>query len=120
LLLQYFSGSVYSIKGFNKNQNHPMQKIYTLLTVLLFSFSVTAQNIGIGTNTPNSNAMLDIQSSNKGVLVPRMDSVQRKNIPGTKGLLVYDSTYQSFWYNNGTAWQRIAAGAANTSAYWCP
>lgn len=115
-MAEYFRAAFYQLKGSMKVKKTFMQKIYLFFTVLLFSFSIQAQNIGVGTNTPNANALLDIQSTNKGVLVPRMDSVQRKNIPNTNGLLVYDSSYQSFWYNNGTAWQRIAAGAANTSA----
>jgi starch-binding outer membrane protein, SusD/RagB family len=87
--------------------------------ILLFSCSFflcnnsRAQNMGIGTTLPDSNAILDISSSSKGVLIPRMDSVQRKSIPPTKGLLVYDSTYSSFWYHNGTGWLRITAGAAD-------
>lgn len=45
-----------------------------------------------------------------------MDSVARKNIPNTKGLMVYDSTYNSFWYNTGVGWQRVSAGGTNTAA----
>jgi starch-binding outer membrane protein, SusD/RagB family len=93
-----------------------MRKISTLLFLITFSILSKGQNVGIGTNTPNANALLDIQSNNKGILLPRMDSAQRKNISNTKGLLVYDSTYNSFWYNTGTEWQRITAGAANSSA----
>lgn len=39
-----------------------------------------AQSIGVGTQTPNSSALLDIQSTNKGVLIPRMTTVQRDSI----------------------------------------
>ena len=93
-----------------------MKKIFTLVAGLFLIIFCEAQNIGIGTSLPNSNALLDVSSNSKGVLIPRMDSTQRKSIPGTKGLLVYDSTYNSFWYNTGTAWQRMAAGGANSSA----
>lgn len=93
-----------------------MQKISIVLVFLFLSSQINAQNIGIGTNAPNANALLDIQSNNKGVLIPRMDSLQRSSIPNTAGLLVYDSSYKSFWYNTGTEWQRIAAGNANSSA----
>jgi len=65
---------------------------------------------------PDSNALLDVSSSSKGVLIPRMDSVQRKNIPATKGLLVYDTSFSSFWYHNGTGWLRITAGFADNTA----
>jgi hypothetical protein len=80
---------------------------FTLL--LLFSSFLFAQtgNVGIGTTTPNSNAIIDIKSNTKGVLLPRMDSVSRKAIPNVQGLLVYDSTYSSYYFNTGTAWQKL-------------
>lgn len=59
---------------------------------------------------PDPSAMLDIQSTDRGLLIPRMDSTSRKAIvnPAT-GLMVYDSSTQSFWYF-GTAWTEIGQG----------
>ena len=67
------------------------------------------QNIAINTDAslPNKNAILDIKSGNKGVLIPRMDSMARKRIPNTIGLLVYDLSTDNFWYNNGKEWKCI-------------
>jgi len=79
---------------------------------LCLSIGATAQNVGIGTPSPNANAKLDITATDKGLLIPRMDSVHRKAISNTIGLLVYDSTTKSFWYNNGVAWQNMAASAS--------
>jgi trimeric autotransporter adhesin len=92
-----------------------MKKNYFLLAVwVLLAFPTLAQNIAINTDgsLPNANAILDIKSGNKGILIPRLDSIARKAIPGTKGLLVYDTTTNSFWYNTGTQWQNIIAGPA--------
>lgn len=94
--------------------------------LLLFSFSFLiincfSQNIGIGTNTPNANALLDISSTTKGILIPRMDSIQRLNIPNVTGLMVYDTTTKSFWYNSGTAWINITPKTntvAGAMQYW--
>lgn len=71
-----------------------------------------AQNVAINADgsVPNANAMLDIKSSNKGILIPRTDSTTRKTIANTKGLLIYDTTTHSFWYNTGAAWQNMATG----------
>src|SRR6185369_5676913 len=83
------------------------------LTALLFTGMLTsAQNIGINVDgsSPNANAMLDIKSGNKGLLIPRMDSNARKLIPDTKGMLVYDTTTSSFWFNTGSSWQNLATG----------
>jgi len=82
---------------------------------LTLSIGATAQNVGIGTPLPNPNARLDITADNKGLLIPRMDSVHRKAIPNTSGLLVYDSTTKSFWYNDGAAWQNMTTTASGWS-----
>ena len=76
---------------------------------LLFMLTGYAQNIAINTDAslPNANAILDIKSGSKGLLIPRMDSIARKSIPDTKGLLVYDVTTDNFWYNTGRGWECI-------------
>lgn len=77
------------------------------LLFFVVSKSTNAQNVGIGTDTPNLNAKLEISSDGKGILIPRMDSTRRKNISNTNGLLVYDSTTNSFWYNDGVNWLEL-------------
>jgi hypothetical protein len=73
-----------------------------------------AQNVAINNDgsPPNPNAILDVQAKNKGILVPRMDSITRQKIAGPIGLLVFDSTTRSFWYHNGKSWQNMAAPAS--------
>ncbi len=66
---------------------------------------VLSQRVGIGTSAPNNNAVLDIQSASKGILIPRMDSTTRKLIPNVPGMLVYDSTTKTLWQNTGIAWE---------------
>lgn len=85
-----------------------------LFTIIILSFSVVtsyAQNMGIGTNTPNASAMLDINSTTKGVLLPRMTTLQRFaiNTP-PNGLLVYDTDKNGLYQYNGTAWTPILNG----------
>jgi hypothetical protein len=46
-----------------------MRKITGLLAFLLF-YSVMQAQVGIGTTTPSSSAQLDVQSTDKGMLVP--------------------------------------------------
>ncbi|MEM1323044.1 MAG: H-type lectin domain-containing protein [Bacteroidota bacterium] len=61
-------------------------------------------------------AMLDVSSTDKGLLIPRLTTTQRNNIsnPAT-GLMVYDLNQNSFWYYNGTGWTRISAAAEFSS-----
>jgi collagen type VII alpha len=72
--------------------------------------------VGIGTNTPASSALVEMVSTNKGILIPRLTSAQRTGIvtPAT-GLLVYDSTLNSFYYYNGFVWVAISSGSSVTS-----
>jgi hypothetical protein len=53
---------------------------------------------------PNANAILDMVSTTKGILIPRMTTAQRNGIPNTAGMMVYDNTTGGFWFNNGTDW----------------
>jgi len=81
-------------------------KILTTLLVIL-SLGLFAQvSINTDGSSPDGSAMLDVKSTTKGMLIPRMDSTQRVAIstPAT-GLLVYqtDGT-DGFWFYNGTAW----------------
>ncbi|HYV90544.1 MAG TPA: tail fiber domain-containing protein, partial [Chitinophagales bacterium] len=72
---------------------------------------------GIGTTTPNASSLLDITSTTKGMLVPRMTKTQRDAIatPAT-GLLIYQTNNTTgFYYYSGTAWTAISAKGANTS-----
>ena len=84
------------------------------ISILLLSASANAQ-VGIGTVSPNASSVLDVSSTTKGMLVPRMTQTQRNAIttPET-GLLVFqtDGTI-GFHYYNGTNW--VCLG--NNSAY---
>ena len=90
-------------------------KSFFMAAMLCASITASAQNVGIGTSSPNANSKLDITATDKGILIPRMDSVHRKAIPNTVGLLVYDNTTNSFWYNDGAAWQNIATAVSGWS-----
>lgn len=87
-----------------------VKKIY-LITILLFTFAVKAQ-VGIGTNTPNASAALDVTSTNHGMLIPRMTQAQKLAIasPAT-GLLIYQTDNVSgFWFYNGVTWMPFSGG----------
>lgn len=72
--------------------------------------------VGIGTLSPNASSLLDITSTSKGVLIPRMTKTQRDAIasPAT-GLLIYQTNSSpGFYYYTGAQWTPIAAKGANT------
>ena len=82
--------------------------LFLCLLGLLFQTSIA--QVGLGTNTPNPSAALDISSTNKGVLLPNMTSAQMNAIasPAT-GLLVFCSNCSpvGFRFYNGTTWSEL-------------
>ena len=81
-----------------------IKKFLAALLVITTTSSVYAQE-GIGTNNPDNSAVLELSSTTKGFLKPRMTTVQRTAItsPAT-GLEVYDTTTASTWYFDGIVW----------------
>lgn len=78
----------------------------------------TAQ-VGIGTSSPNASAVLDINSSNKGVLVPRMTKGSRSVINSpADGLLIYqtDDTSGFYYYQGTNGWTRLANSSGGGAA----
>src|SRR6478735_2539172 len=83
---------------------------YVLTIILVFSIQISfAQNLAINTDgsKANPNAIVDIKSTTKGLLIPRMTTSQRLLIPQTNGLLVYDTNTKSFWYSDGDSWKSL-------------
>jgi trimeric autotransporter adhesin len=70
-----------------------MKKIFSLLFLCGCLLNSFAQSVGVGTTTPDASAVLDITSSDKGLLIPRINLLSFTDvvtIPNpTKGLLVF-------------------------------
>ena len=84
-----------------------------LFAALLFiTFSANAQ-LGVGTATPNASAQLDITSTTKGFLPPRMTAAQRDAISSpVAGLIIYCTDFGEPQFYNGTSWISMSGGAA--------
>lgn len=73
-------------------------------------------DVGIGT-TPTASAILDVSSTTKGFLPPRMTTTQRDAIPSpAEGLVVYNTTTDEINVFNGTAWASAGGGVSSFSA----
>ena len=67
-------------------------------------------NVGIGTTTPNANALLDITSTTKAFLPPRMTTTQKNAVASpTAGMVVYDSTLSKLAVYTGAAWEAVTS-----------
>lgn len=72
-------------------------------------------NIGMGTTSPDPSAKLHIQSTNSGLLIPRVTTSQMLSSisnPAT-GLMVYNTDQNQLYHHNGTSWRSIL-----NSTYW--
>lgn len=94
-----------------------MKKILLLLLACAAVVCIHAQqSVGIGTSTPNSSAVLDLTSTTKGFLIPRMTAAQRTAITTpVAGLLVYQTntvvaprSVPGFYLFDGAAWKLLA------------
>lgn len=101
------------------NHKHSlMNKLVKYLGVLIIVFVASKSNaqVGIGTLTPDQSAQLEVVSTSKGVLIPRITASQRSGInsPAT-GLLVYqtDGSAGFYFYDNG--WQRLVKNTELTT-----
>ncbi len=83
-----------------------MVKPLLIFIIFAIPFTSFAQNIGIGTSTPNASSLLEIKSTTQGFLIPRMTQEQRDAIVSpAQGLMIYQTdSIQGFYYYNGLQW----------------
>ena len=77
------------------------------LIALSTAFASYSQ-VGIGTNTPNKNAALEVSSTNKGILLPRVNDTTTVASP-SEGLFIYNKQMKAPSFYNGTKWNSLAA-----------
>lgn len=79
-------------------------KPFLFSIALAVIFQLKAQ-VGVGTNSPKASAILDVESTSKGFLPPRMTTAQRDNIVSPEpGLTIYNTTMNCLQWWNGTIW----------------
>ncbi|MCX6269054.1 MAG: hypothetical protein NTW16_17160 [Bacteroidetes bacterium] len=93
-----------------------MKTMYRLLFMLglILAFPVlrTFCQVAINTNgaPPDPTAMLDVSSTNSGMLIPRVSAAARNQIPSpAAGLLIYNMDDNLFNYYNGSSWYQLGA-----------
>jgi hypothetical protein len=80
------------------------------------AFTTNSNRIGIGNETPDESAALDISSTKKGLLIPRMTTVQRDAIPTpASGLLIYNTESNEINKYDGSNWLGEAKAFVETS-----
>ncbi|MCD4735026.1 MAG: PKD domain-containing protein [Bacteroidales bacterium] len=93
------------------------KRLLFLIVIIFFiaSNNSNAQGVSINENhnQPDPSAMLDIQSSDKGLLIPRLSQNERDNIPNpAEGLMIYQTdNIKGFYFYDGNAWSAMNAGS---------
>ena len=93
------------------NTSNTIQLGNSLITDVITSGTITAGALGIGTTTPATSAALDITSTTKGLLIPRMTNAQRQAISSpVAGLMVFqtDGAAGRFMFYDGTEWGTLS------------
>src|SRR5688572_20817827 len=91
-----------------------MKKHLLTLVFLIILIGTNAQNVGIGTTSPNASALLDLNSTTRGLLLPRLNNTQMFGIQSpASGLVVFNTNYNELYHYNGTSWHSII-----NSSYW--
>jgi len=98
-------------------------KIVLLIFIIVSFIELPFTQVGINaTNSaPDPSSMLDVNSTNKGILIPRMTTIQKNAIANKiEGLTVYDTDLKqfSYWTDPGTGglWQNFGAGGGSNFA----
>jgi len=98
-----------------------MKKIVLVFCIVSLGLTSLAQTEGVSiapnVTPPDPSAMLDVQSSNKGILIPRvdLDNVHDDQYPVSdpiEGVMVYNETgdvSKGFYYWDGSKWSRVGA-----------
>ena len=83
------------------------------------NFSAQAQSVGVGTTAPNASAVLDVSSTTKGLLPPRMTQTQRDAInpaATAAGLLIYNTDTKALNQWDGTKWTEVLSTGGGAAA----
>lgn len=92
------------------NENALKNIFKGVVVLLLFTFThASLAQVGIGTTSPNSSSILDIESDAKGILIPRMTALERLAITTpADGLMVYQTDdVKGFYFYDGSTWDRM-------------
>ena len=91
------------LKAFiNKKKEKMIKKVF-ISCILLLGVQMSYSQVGIGTSTPDNSSVLEVSSTSKGVLFPRMTTAQRDAMVNpAKGLTIYNLDEDCLQINFGT------------------
>jgi len=102
----------FSFRIFQPSNQKPglMKTLSFCVAMILFNSGLLFAQLAINADgsAPDNSSMLDVTSTNRGLLIPRISTAARDLIPSpATGLLIYNSTSNQFNYYNGSSWYYI-------------
>jgi hypothetical protein len=92
-------------------------KQYIILVTLLITATISYAQVGIGTSSPASSSQLDVSSTTKGFLPPRMTTSQRDAISSPEtGLQIYNTDNRAIETFTGTTGEWLTIGRGKSGA----
>ena len=91
-----------------------MKKLVLLIFTILVACNIQSQ-VAINTDgsVADNAAILDVKSTDKGLLIPRMTSSQRDAISSpVQGLMIFTTTDSTFYFYQGNSWRKLGVGAS--------
>ncbi len=83
-------------------------KLQFLTAFAFLTIGFANAQVGVGTTTPDASAVLDVSSTTKGLLFPRLSTGQRDLIASpVAGLTIYNTTTNCVNFYNGTAFRFV-------------
>ena len=105
---------------FTKNNfNTKTLALVVLLSCITIALNAQVNNVGIGTTTPDPSAKLEVNATDQGFLVPRLDQSQENQLPNpANGLLIYNTgidntVFSGFRYYGDNVWNTLLSQRAN-------
>lgn len=89
---------------------------FCIFLLVILSLNITGQ-VGVGTSNPNPSALLDLTSSDKGLLIPRLSLTHTTEAQPLQehvaGMLIYNladtnDVYPGYYINDGIKWISIS------------
>ena len=87
-------------------------KIATAILFCVIAAPAISQ-VGIGTTNPHQSAILELSSTEQGLLLPRVGTDKRLRMTPVNGLILYDTDMKQFYVYENDAWSPVVGGGGD-------
>lgn len=100
---------------------HKMKKNISIVMLIAVTLTAVNAQVGVGTTNPDPSSILHIESTDAGVLIPKMTTAQRDAITlPANGLLIFNTDSDEFQFNSNTPatpiWEAFSLTTTSTSS----